>query len=102
MTSFIYNDLEFSVEETQGRWTITYRNSDGKSGVVGAGLFAGLSIGEVEERAQRLVRMIFPVGIRCVGPDVTHPMTVGNLKIVPPDVTHANFIHWEKDSVSSL
>jgi len=100
MTRFTYNDMEFSVEETQGRWTITYKNADGKGGVVGAGLFDGVPVGEIETRAKALVKAIFPVGIRCVGPDVTHPITVGDLKIVPPDVTHSNFIYWDKDSSS--
>ena len=61
-----------------------------------------LAIGadEVEACARRLVRAIFPVGVRCVGPDVAHPLTIGDLKIVPPDVTHPNFIYWNGDSVS--
>ena len=104
MTRFNYNDMEFSVDETQGlrqgHWTITYRNAEGKCGVVGAGLFDGVPAGEIEARARALVKAIFPVGIRCVGPDVTHPITVGDLKIVPPDVTHPNFIYWDQDSSS--
>jgi len=35
-----------------------------------------------------------------VGPDVNHPLTIGDLKIIGPDVAHPNFIHWNKDSVS--
>lgn len=100
MIRFTYNDMEFSVEEAQGRWTIAYRNADGKGGTVGAGLFAAVPPDEIEARARVLVKTIFPVGIRCVGPDVTHPITVGDLKIVPPDVTHPNFIYWDKDSSS--
>lgn len=100
MTRFTYNDMEFSAEEAHGRWAITYRDVDGRSGVVGAGLFAGVPAGEIEECARRLVRAIFPVGVRCVGPDVAHPLTIGDLKIVPPDVVHPNFIYWDKDSAS--
>ena len=29
-----------------------------------------------------------------------HPNTVGDLKIVGPDVAHPNFIYWDKDSMS--
>lgn len=100
MIRFDFNDMEFSVEETQGRWTIAYRNPDGSGGIVGAGLFADIPADEVEKCARWLVRAIFPVGVRCVGPDVAHPLTIGDLKIVPPDVAHPNFIHWDKDSSS--
>jgi hypothetical protein len=100
MISFTYNDMEFSAEEAQGRWVIAYKNADGKCGLVGAGLFGGVAAGEIEALARRLVQVIFPVGIRCVGPDVAHPIKVGDLKIVPPNVAHPNFIHWNKDSAS--
>ncbi len=100
MTSFSYNDMEFSVEETHGRWAIRYKKADGKSGVVGAGLFAGVPAGEIAARARKLVETLMPVGVPCVGPDVAHPMMVGDLKIVPPDVAHPNFIYWNKESVS--
>ena len=100
MTTFTYNDMEFSLEAYQGRWAITYKTADGKGGVVGSGLFAGVPADEIEECARRLVRAIFPVGIRCVGPDVAHPLLIGDLRIVPPDVTHPNFIYWDKDSAS--
>lgn len=99
MTAFTYNDVEFTVEPAQDRWNVTFRAGDGKTGTVGAGLFAGVPANEVEECARRLVRAIFPVGVRCVGPDVAHALTVGDLKIVPPDVAHPNFIYWERDSV---
>ncbi len=100
MICFTYNDMEFLAEEAQGRWVIAYRNADGKGGIVGAGLFAGVPASDIEACARRLVQAIFPVGIRCVGPDVAHPLTVGDLKIVPPDVTHPNFIYWNKNSAS--
>ena len=100
MTSFVYNDMEFSVEEAQGRWTIRYKSADGRNGIVGAGLFAGVPAGEIAVRVRKLVETVLPVGVRCVGPDVAHPITVGDLKIVPPDVAHPNFIYWNKESAS--
>lgn len=100
MKSFTYNDMDFSVENTQGRWDISYRTAEGKSAYVAAGLFAGLPESEIEERARGLVHSIFPVGIKIVGPDVTRPNLIGDLKIVGPDVTHPNFIYWDKDSSS--
>jgi len=103
MKSFTYNDMDFSVENSQcaqDRWDISCKKADGKSAYVGAGLFAGLPESEVEGKARMLVKAIFPVGIRIVGPDVTHPSLVGDLKIVGPDVTHSNFIYWDKDSSS--
>ena len=50
--------------------------------------------------SHQLVRTLAPVGVRLVGPDVAHPLRFGELKIVPPDVTHPNFIYWDKDSTS--
>lgn len=100
MKSFTYNDMDFSVESAQGRWNISWKKPDGKSAYVGAGLFEGLPESEVEVRARALVKSIFPVGIRIVGPDVAHPGLIGDLKIVGPDVTHPNFIYWDKDSSS--
>jgi hypothetical protein len=84
MKSFTYNDMDFSVESAQGRWDISCKKADGKSAYVGAGLFAEMPESEVEEKARALVKSIFPVGIKIVGPDVTHP----------------NFIYWDKDSSS--
>lgn len=100
MKSFSYNDMDFSVENAQGRWDISCRKPDGTSALIGAGLFAGLPENEIEGRARALVRSILPVGIRIVGPDVTHPNLIGDMKIVGPDVTHPNFIYWDKDSSS--
>ena len=100
MKTFTYNDTEFSVEQAQGRWDISYKKADGKPAFVGAGLFAGVSGDEIEAKALALIKSIFPVGIRVVGPDVTHPNLIGDLKIVGPDVTHPNFIYWDKDSSS--
>jgi hypothetical protein len=67
---------------------------------VGAGLFPGLSDADAEARAIALVRTVFPVGVKTVGPDVTHPNMIGDLKIVGPDVGHPNFIYWNTDSTS--
>jgi hypothetical protein len=100
MKSFTYNDMDFSVESANGRWDISCKKPDGKSAYVAAGLFEGVPENEIESRARTLVRSIFPVGIKVVGPDVTHPNLIGDLKIVGPDVTHPNFIYWDKDSSS--
>lgn len=101
MKSFTYNDIDFSLENANGRWTIGYTQPNGKQGLVGAGLFAGLAESEIEAKARGLVKAIFPVGIRIVGPDTAHPNLIGDLKIVGPDVTHPNFIYWDKESSSS-
>ncbi len=100
MKKFTYNDMDFSVEKVQGRWDISYRKVDGKSAYVGAGLFEGVLENEIEGKVLALIHSIFPVGIKVVGPDVTHPNLIGDLKIVGPDVTHPNFIYWDKDSSS--
>lgn len=100
MKNFTYNDMDFSVENAQGRWDISYKKPDGTSALVGAGLFGGTAEKEAEDRARALVRSIFPVGIKIVGPDTSHPNLIGDLKIVGPDVTHPNFIYWDKDSSS--
>jgi len=101
MESIRYNDMEFSVEKDGDRWTLTYGLPGGSKAVAGAGLFAGLSESEARARALALVKTIFPVGVRSVGPDVMHPNMIGDLKIVGPDVAHPNFVYWSKDSVSS-
>ena len=100
MKTFIYNDIEFSIAKTGNGWTIARELPGGASAVVAAGLFANLPDAEAEARAQALAKTVFPVGIKTVGPDVTHPNMIGDLKIVGPDVTHPNFIYWNKDSVS--
>ena len=96
-----YNDMEFSLEKDGDRWTLTYKLPSGGSAVAGAGLFGGLPEGEARTRALALIKTIFPVGVRSVGPDVMHPNMIGDLKIVGPDVAHPNFVYWNKDSVSS-
>ena len=100
MKYIIYNDMEFSISKIGNGWDITRKLPDGNSAVVGAKLFAELLEGDAVMRAQRLIRTIYPVGIRIVGPDVAHPNLVSELKIVGPDVSHPNFIYWDKDSTS--
>jgi hypothetical protein len=103
MKTFTYNDMEFSVATAsgqQGPWDISCKKPDGSAAFVGAGLFQGLPENEAEARARALVKSILPVGIKIVGPDVTHPNLIGDMKIVGPDVTHPNFIYWDKDSSS--
>jgi hypothetical protein len=96
-----YNDMEFSLEKEGDRWNLTFKLPNGSSAVAGAGLFAGLTDAEAETRARALIKTIFPVGVRSVGPDVNHPNMIGDLKIVGPDVAHPNFIYWNKDTASS-
>ncbi len=100
MKTFIYNDTEFSVAAAGTAWDISRKDAGGKSALVGAGLFPGQAAAEAEARALALVKSIYPVGVRIVGPDVAHPNMIGDLKIVGPDVTHPNFITWNKDSTS--
>ena len=96
-----YNDMEFTLEKEGDRWNLTFKLPNGSSAVAGAGLFGGLSEGEAGVRAAALIRTIFPVGVRSVGPDVAHPNMIGDLKIVGPDVAHPNFVYWNKDTASS-
>jgi hypothetical protein len=100
MKTFLYNDMEFTLAKTGGGWDISRQLAGGASGLVAAGLFADLADAEAEARATALVKTVFPVGIRSVGPDVAHPNMIGDLKIVGPDVSHPNFIYWNKDSTS--
>lgn len=103
MKTFNYNDIEFVVAQAEGkkgRWDISRKNPDGGEALVGAGLFEGLPENEAEVRARSLVKTVLPVGIKIVGPDVTHSNLIGDMKIVGPDVTHPNFIYWDKDSSS--
>lgn len=100
MKNFIYNDMEFSIAKNGSVWDISRKLPSGDFAVVGAGLFKDLGEGDAETRALALVRTIFPVGIKIVGPNVAHPNRVGELKIIGPDVSHPNFIYWNKDSAS--
>jgi hypothetical protein len=102
MHTFSYNDMEFTVERSGAGWDIACRKPGGTAALAAAGLFQGLEEGEARQRAETWIRTVFPVGVRSVGPDVNHPLTIGDLKIVGPDVGHPNFIYWNKDSVSCL
>ena len=101
MKTVFYNDTEFSVVPSGKAWDIGRKLPDGTFALVGAGLFAGLPADAATTRALALVKTVYPVGIKSVGPDVAHPNMIGDLKIVGPDVTHPNFIYWDKDSSSS-
>jgi len=100
MKTFTYNDTEFSVEPAGVGWDISRKSPDGGTALVGASLFAGVPASDAEARARSLVKTIYPVGVKSVGPDVAHPNMIGDLKIVGPNVTHPNFIYWDKDSTS--
>lgn len=100
MKSFIYNDMNFSVEKSASGFNLFYKKADGTQAVVGCNLFNGLSEAEAFKKAETLAKSIFPVGIKIIGPDTTHPNMIGDLKIVGPDVTHPNFIYWDKNSSS--
>ena len=100
MKNFTYNDIEFSIAKSGKGWDISRQLPGGESAFVGAGLFAGLPDTDAEARAVALIKTVFPAGVKTVGPDVTHPNMIGDLKIVGPDVGHPNFIYWKKDSTS--
>lgn len=99
MKSFKYNDMDFTVAKVGNAWDIT-NTTGGKSALVAAGLFAGVPDAEAEAKGVALVKTIYPVGMKSVGPDTTHPLYFGDLKIIGPDVTHPNFIYWNKDTSS--
>jgi hypothetical protein len=100
MDKFTYNDMEFTVAPSGQAWDILRKLPNGGDALVGAGLFPGTAANDASPRALALVKSIYPVGVRIVGPDVAHPNMIGGLKIVGPDVSHPNFIYWDKDSVS--
>lgn len=101
MATFKYNDMAFTVEAAGTAWDILRALPGGATAVVGTGLFAGAAAADAEAKGLALVKAIYPVGIKVVGPDVAHPNMIGDLKIVGPDVTHPNFIYWDKDSASN-
>jgi len=100
MDTIKYNDMEFTVERCGAGWDILRRLPGGAAAVAATGLFQGLDEAEARSRALALVKTVYPVGVRSVGPDVNHPIAIGDLKIIGPDVGHPNFIHWAKDSAS--
>lgn len=99
MTTFLYNDMGFDLEPSGNGWNILRATVNGPA-VVGANLFPGASPSDAEQRAIALVKAIYPVGVKSVGPDVAHPHKIGDLRIVGPNVAHPNFIRWDKDSSS--
>lgn len=100
MANFKYNDMEFAVEAAGAAWDILRVLPGGASAVVGTGLFAGAAAADAQARGLALVKAIYPVGVKVVGPDVAHPNMIGDLRIIGPDVTHPNFIYWDQDSTS--
>jgi hypothetical protein len=100
MNTFFYNDTQFLIEKCDDSWNLSRVLSDGSFAAVGAGLFKGLLLDEAQLRSQELVKAIYPVGIKVIGPDVAHPGRVGDLRIIGPNVSHPNFIYWNKDSSS--
>lgn len=98
MKKFFYNDAEYIVEQTG--YDIRRVMPDGSTSLIGGNLFQGMSAAEAEAKAEALVKTIQPVGVRSVGPDVSHPLTIGDLKIVGPDISRSNFVYWDKDSTS--
>jgi len=100
MTTLFYNDTEFTLAQAGGAWDVLRKLPGGGEAVVATGVFPGVAANDATTRALTLVKAIYPVGVKTVGPDVTHPNMIGDLKIVGPDVTHPNFIYWDKDSTS--
>ncbi|HEX5393835.1 MAG TPA: hypothetical protein VFW68_11155 [Rhodocyclaceae bacterium] len=99
MTTFLYNDMGFDLEPAGTGWNIVRATANGPA-IVGAGLFPGASPSDAKKQAHALVKTIYPVGVKSVGPDVAHPHKIGDLRIVGPNVAHPNFILWDKDSSS--
>jgi hypothetical protein len=98
--TFIYNDTTFGVRAAGSAWAITRVLPAGGEAVVATGVFNGLTAEAAFERARALVRTVCPVGVKTIGPDVAHPLRVGDLKIVGPDLGHPNFAYWNQDSTS--
>jgi hypothetical protein len=92
--------MEFSIVKNSSGWYLSRKLPNGDSAVVGASLFKDLNEEDARTRMLALVRTVFPVGIKIVGPNVSHPNMIGDLKIIGPDVRHPNFIYWNKDSTS--
>jgi hypothetical protein len=95
MKTLRYNDIEFTIEKRGSAWDIRRGEA-----VVAAGLFAGMSDEAAEAKAVALAKTMHPVGVKVVGPDVAHPLRVGDITYVGPDIAHPNFVSWDKDSAS--
>lgn len=100
MTRFFYNDTDFTLQANGNAWDLTRTLPDGSTAFLGAGLFAGESATQAEVQAQRLIQAACPVGVKVVGPDVSHATTISGVKLVGPDVAHPNFARWDRDSSS--
>jgi hypothetical protein len=100
MDKFIYNDTEFALVKAGAGWDVKRKLPGGGEAFVATRVFPGIAANDAGPKALALVKAIYPVGVRIVGPDVAHPTMIGNLRIVGPDVTHPNFIYWDKSSVS--
>lgn len=98
MTKFFHNDAEYIVEPSG--YDICRLMPDGSSTFIGTNLFPGVPASEAETRSLALIKTVCPIGIKVVGPDVSHPNKIGDLKIVGPDITHPNFVYWDKESIS--
>jgi hypothetical protein len=92
--SLVYNGMTFTLSQGRTGWDIGYPR-----GTVGTGLFPGADAATARAKARAVIRDAFPVGVKVVGPDINHSTRIGDLKLVPPDVGHPNFVHWDKDSV---
>jgi hypothetical protein len=96
--TLVYNGMSFTLTKGAKGWDIEHRKG-AAAGTLGAGLFDGADADMARVKARAVIRGAFPVGVKVVGPDINHSTRVGDLKLVPPDVTHPNFIHWDQDSV---
>ena len=68
MATFKYNDMEFTVSAADAAWDILRALPGGATAVVGTGLFAGAAAADAEAKGLALVKAIYPVGIKVVGP----------------------------------
>ena len=100
MISFVYNDIRYELQPVGSSWNVLRCEAGGRRVIVGAGLFPWKGTADACCLAEAFVQTAYPVGVKLVGPDVQHPMTVGDLRIVGPNVGHPNFIYWDKDSTS--
>ena len=98
LETLVYNGMSFTLAKGAKGWDIDYRKG-AAAGTLGTGLFEGAAADAARVKARAVIRGAFPVGVKVVGPDINHTTRVGDLKLVAPDVTHPNFIHWDKDSV---
>lgn len=99
-TDFIQDDVGYVVQPAGAAWDVCRLTPQGSPVVVGAGLFPGADVATAKAQAQAFVKVLSPVGVRIVGPDVQHPLYAGEVRIVPPNVGHPNFVYWTRDSVS--